>query len=146
MAGHKVDLSQSWRNLLKLNFKRGETRSDSHAWSAHPTADLLGIVAGIQPAAPGCARLRVAPLGNQARLDAAAATPHGPVSVCYRIANGVLSAEIDRPDKLPGEFVWQGNSYTLANMHVRLELALQCWDNARGSSFAHSASTMAASQ
>jgi len=26
-----------------------ETRSATHAWSAHPTADLLGIVAGIQP-------------------------------------------------------------------------------------------------
>ena len=31
--------------------KPDPTRSDSHAWSAHPTADLLTIVAGIEPAA-----------------------------------------------------------------------------------------------
>ena len=52
MADHYVDLLKSWRDLLKFNFttwpeSRGETRSDTHAWSAHPTADLLGIVAGI---------------------------------------------------------------------------------------------------
>ena len=59
-------LLQTWRDLLALHYttwpeSRGETRSDTHAWSAHPTADLLGLVAGIRPAAPGYARLRVTP-------------------------------------------------------------------------------------
>jgi hypothetical protein len=131
LADRYVDLLQSWRELLKLNFttwpeSRGETRSDSHAWSAHPTADLLGIVAGIQPAAPGYARLRVAPLlGNLTRLDATAATPYGQVSVRFRVVNGMLDAEIDRPDKLPGEFVWRSKSYPLTQPRTRLKLALQ---------------------
>jgi hypothetical protein len=131
LADRYLDLLQTWRDLLKLNFttwpeSRGETRSDSHAWSAHPTADLLGIVAGIQPAAPGYARLRVAPLlGNLTRLDATAATPYGQVSVRYRLVNGMLDAEIDRPDKLPGEFVWRSESYPLTQPRTRLKLALQ---------------------
>ena len=80
-------------------------------------------MAGIGPAAPGYARLRVAPtLGPLTSLDATAATPHGPVSVRYRIADGVLWAEIDRPRTLPGEFVWRGRSHPLERPHTRLRL------------------------
>ena len=121
-------LLQTWRDLLKLNYttwpeSREQPRSDTHAWSAHPTADLLGIVAGIRPAAPGYSRLRVAPLlGGLTSLDATAATPHGPVSVSYRIGNGTLTADIRRPASLPGEFFWQGKSYTLREQKIRLRL------------------------
>ena len=90
-----------------------------------PTADLLDIVAGIGPAAPGYARLRVAPLlGKLTSLDATAVTPHGPVSVRYRIANGFLSAEIERPRALSGEFQWQGRSYPLDRPRTKLRLRL----------------------
>jgi len=116
-------LLQTWRDLLKLHYttwpeSRGETRSDTHAWSAHPTADLLAIVAGIQPAAPGYARLKVAPvLGDLTSLDAAAATPKGLVSVRYNMEGDRLIAEIDRPANLPGDFVWQGKTYALRAAH-----------------------------
>ena len=124
-------LLQTWRDLLKLNYttwpeSREQPRSDTHAWSAHPTADLLGMVAGIRPAAPGYSRLRVAPLlGDLTSLDATAATPHGPVSVNYRVANGTLTAEITRPASLPGEFLWQGKSYPLREPKTRLQLAIR---------------------
>jgi hypothetical protein len=119
MADRYPALLQTWRDLLKLHYttwpeSRGETRSDTHAWSAHPTADLLGIVAGIQPAAPGFARLKVAPvLGDLTSLDAAAATPKGMVSVRYRREGDRLIVDIARPKDLPGEFVWRGKSYSL---------------------------------
>ena len=128
MPEYYFDLLQTWRDLLKLNYttwpeSRDQPRSDTHAWSAHPTADLLGIVAGIRPAAPGYARLRVAPLlGPLTSLDATAATPHGPVTVSYRIAQGKLTAEIRRPDNLPGEFSWRGKSYPLRGTKTRLQL------------------------
>jgi alpha-L-rhamnosidase len=128
MADRYPALLQTWRDLLKLHYttwpeSRGETRSDTHAWSAHPTADLLGLVAGIAPAAPGYARLRVAPvLGSLTSLDATAATPRGAVSVRYRIAGKTLTAEIDRPAVLPGEFVWNGTSYPLTGTHSRFTL------------------------
>ena len=49
----------------------GETRSDSHAWSAHPIYDLLTLVAGIEPASPGFATVRIAPhLGDLPSLTA----------------------------------------------------------------------------
>ena len=121
-------LLQTWRDLLALHYttwpeSRGETRSDTHAWSAHPTADLLGLVAGIRPAAPGYAKLRITPnLGNLTSLDAAAATPKGKVSVRYAIKDGQLTAEIDRPALLPGEFLWKEKSYPLTDTHTRLVL------------------------
>ncbi|MBW8708167.1 MAG: hypothetical protein JF627_02700 [Alphaproteobacteria bacterium] len=130
-AGHAdryPALLQTWRDLLALHYttwpeSRGETRSDTHAWSAHPTADLLGLVAGIRPAAPGYARLRVAPnLGDLTSLDAAAATPKGKVSVHYTIKGESLTAEIDRPPALPGEFVWKGQSHLLTSTHIRFVL------------------------
>lgn len=123
LADRYPALLKTWRDLLDLRYttwpeSRGETRSDTHAWSAHPTADLLGIVAGIQPDAPGYARLRVAPvLGDLTTLDAAAATPKGAVSVRYAIRGDTLTAEIDRPAALPGDFVWKGKHYPLTDTH-----------------------------
>ncbi|HET6196445.1 MAG TPA: alpha-L-rhamnosidase C-terminal domain-containing protein, partial [Acetobacteraceae bacterium] len=122
---------KNWRELLKLNFStwpesRGETRSDSHAWSAHPTADLLGVVAGIQPAAPGYARVRIEPhLGNLTRLDATTATPSGPVRVRFSVSDGRQNFEIDKPADLPAEFVWLGTSISLTEAHTKLKPVLQ---------------------
>jgi alpha-L-rhamnosidase len=128
LADRYPALLATWRELLELNYttwpeSRGDTRSDTHAWSAHPTADLLGIVAGIRPAAPGYARVRIAPLlGELISLDAVAATPKGPVTVRYRVADGVLTADIDRPVDLPGEFLWRGKQHPLTTAHTRLVL------------------------
>ena len=114
-------LLETWRDLLKLHYstwpeERGKTRSDSHAWSAHPTADLLGLVAGIQPAAPGYASVRVAPhLGTLTSLEAAAATPKGPVEVSYRVSGDKVKVRIKCPVDLPGAFVWRGKEYPLTS-------------------------------
>jgi hypothetical protein len=121
-------LLATWRDLLKLHYttwpeSRGDTRSDTHAWSAHPTADLLGVIAGIRPGAPGYARVRIAPvLGDLTSLDAAAATPKGGVSVNYKVEGAKLKAIIDRPAALPGELVWKGKSYPLDKAHTELSL------------------------
>ncbi len=125
-----VDLLQSWRDLLALNYTtwpetREQPRSDTHAWSAHPTADLLRIVAGIRSGAEGYARVRVEPLlGTLTSLEATAVTPSGPVKVSYRIASGKLIAVIERPAALPGDFVWRGKSYPLDKNLTKLELPL----------------------
>jgi hypothetical protein len=121
----------NWRDMLTLNYttwpeSRGKTRSDTHAWSAHPTTDLLGIVAGIRPGAPGYARLRVEPhLGALKKLDATAATPRGPVSVRYQVRGAKLRVEITTPRGLPGELVWNGRSHPLTGMRTRLTLDIK---------------------
>jgi len=85
----------------------GRTRSDSHAWSAHPNYDLLTIVAGIKPASPGFRRVRVEPhLGTLDRLDARMPHPKGEIAVSYRRDGRALTASIHLPSGLAGEFVW----------------------------------------
>jgi len=128
------DLLKTWRGLLELNYttwpeerdtEKASTRSDSHAWSAHPTADLLGIVAGIQPGAPGYSRLKVAPsLGDLKQLQATAATPKGPVRVKYEARGDRLRVEIERPRDLPGEFVWKSQVYPLRRVKSRFTVPL----------------------
>ena len=76
-----------WREMLSLGLttlaERPEpTRSDSHAWSAHPNVDLLTIVAGVQPGEPGFRKVRIAPhLGPLRHVRAAVSTPGGLVQV-----------------------------------------------------------------
>jgi hypothetical protein len=133
-----VGLLQTWRDLLKMHYTtwpeerdgagqsgaNASTRSDSHAWSAHPTADLLGIVAGIGPGAPGYATLKVAPnLADLKRIEATAATPSGPVSVRYVRSGGSLNVTVTRPSDLPGTFEWQGRSYPLTRTTTRLTIS-----------------------
>jgi len=131
LADRYLELLATWRDLLQLHYttwpeERGNTRSDTHAWSAHPSADLLGIVAGIGPSAPGYRRLRIAPaLGSLKRVDATAATPRGPVHVRYRIAPQGLVADVTRPANLPGTLVWRGRSYPLRGVNTRLTLPLR---------------------
>ena len=112
-------LLQTWRDLRQQHFTtwpeaRGNTRSDTHAWTAHPTADLLGIVAGITPSAPGYGSVSVAPHpGGLKTFDAAAMTPHGLVRVRYSVSKGAQRFSVDIPRGLTGRFAWAGRLYDL---------------------------------
>lgn len=126
MATRYPALLKTWRDLLTLNYttwpeERGETRSDTHAWSAHPTADLLRLVAGIGPGAPGYRSVRIAPaLGALTKLDAAAMTPSGLVGVRYRVEGLRMTVDIRSPRALPGWFEWKGRRLPLTGGHTRL--------------------------
>jgi len=104
---------EPWREMLALGLSTWAetpdeaTRSDCHAWSAHPNYDLLTIVAGIRPASPGFASVRIEPhLGTLDRLDATMAHPRGPISVSYRRKGQALEARVALPPGLRGEFAW----------------------------------------
>jgi hypothetical protein len=108
-----------WRALLPLHFSTwpetpGQTRSDSHAWSAHPIYDLLTLVAGIEPASPGFATVRIAPhLGDLPSLTAQFPHPQGTISVDYLRNGSALDAAITLPCKLTGNFIFHNTRYPL---------------------------------
>ena len=120
LADRYLSLMHTWRDLLPLHFTtwpedRFEVRSDSHAWSGHPTTDLLAIVAGIEPGSPGYATVRVEPhLGDLKSLHAVAMTPFGAVTVDYTVGDCGLKASIRLPAKLSGTFTWQGVDHPLS--------------------------------
>lgn len=121
-AGMADDYLQSldpWRKLLPLHFSTwpetpGETRSDSHAWSAHPIYDLLTLVAGIQPASPGFKTVRIAPhMGSLTSLSATYPHPNGDIQVKYQRRGVRLTAEITLPPKTTGSFLWGNKTFAL---------------------------------
>jgi alpha-L-rhamnosidase len=130
LADIYLDSIGPWRKLLPLHFSTwpeipGNTRSDSHAWSAHPIYDFLTLVAGIEPASPGFATVRIAPhLGEH--LDSMAATyphPQGEIKVEYHSTalhpdpgmrgGETFHADIALPGTLTGTFEFDGNSWPL---------------------------------
>jgi len=113
---------------LKMGFttwpeQPGDTRSDSHAWTAHPTYDLLTLVAGIEPASPGFKTVKIEPhLGDLTSLEASYPHPQGLIRVKYSVGAGVTHAEIELPEGLTGELVWKGKATPLKNGKASFDL------------------------
>jgi alpha-L-rhamnosidase len=114
MGDHYLQLLGPWREMVGLGLttwaeQPEPTRSDSHAWSAHPNFDLLTIVAGIRPAVAGFEKVRIEPhLGALQHVEAGMPTPKGMIEVKYtRVGDGV-EAEVRLPEGVSGELVWEG--------------------------------------
>jgi hypothetical protein len=115
-----LELLAPWRQMLGMGLSTlpefsDPTRSDSHAWTGHPAYDFLTVVAGIRPAAPGFARVRIEPhLAALKTVDAAVPHPRGgEVAVSYKGADNALEARVSLPAGVPGELVWRGRSHAL---------------------------------
>jgi hypothetical protein len=120
LADEYLQSLDPWRKLLPLHFSTwpevpGDTRSDSHAWSAHPIYDMLTLIAGVEPASPGFASVRIAPhLGNLDSLTATFPHPDGPISIEYKRDGSILGVTITLPAQLAGSFVYRGRTWPLA--------------------------------
>jgi alpha-L-rhamnosidase len=90
------------------------TRSDSHAWSAHPNYDFLTIVAGVRPKDPGFATVAIAPhLGTLKHVSAVVPHPKGMIEAEYTIENSAVAARIVLPLGVSGELEWKGKTSSL---------------------------------
>jgi hypothetical protein len=109
-----------WRGMLALGLtsapeKPEPTRSDSHAWSAHPNYGLLATVLGVRPASSGFRTVSIAPaLGPLRKASGRVPHPRGDISVALtRVGTEGLAAEVTLPAGLAGRFEWQGRSVPL---------------------------------
>lgn len=85
------------------------TRSDCHAWSAHPILGFFQLVAGVTSIAEGWRRARIEPRpGSLRRFDARIAHFDGELRVAFE--DGKLI--IDTP--IPAELRWQSKATLLA--------------------------------
>jgi len=108
-----------WRDQLKLNMTTWledpvSERSDCHAWGAVPLYEFPCEVLGVNPAAPGYARILIEPKpGPLQWAEGSAITPRGAVHVAWRIepetgrfrlrASGLQGLPVEL--RLPGGFV-----------------------------------------
>lgn len=119
MGDRYLELLAPWRQMLSLGLTTWAespepTRSDCHAWSAHPNYDLLTIVAGIRPKSPGFESVAIEPhLGPLNQLEATLPTPKGPVDVKYRRVSGSIEARITLPAGMSGAVTWKGRQLPL---------------------------------
>ena len=128
LADLYVSQLQPWYNMLKLGLSTWAeqpepTRSDCHAWSAHPNYDLLTVVAGIHPAAPGFSKVRIEPhLGDLHEIKATMPHLKGRIVTEYVRKTTEWTATITLPDGLDGSLVWKGKEYPLHSGKQTLNL------------------------
>jgi hypothetical protein len=128
MGDQYLNLLKPWHDMIALGLttwaeQPEPTRSDSHAWSAHPNYDFLTIIGGIQPETPGFSTVRIEPhLGPLRHLVASVPTAKGTVEAIYTIEGAGLSAEITLPANVKGDFVWKGKNVKLRAGYQRLRL------------------------
>ena len=110
-----LDQLEPWRDMLAIGLttfaeEPEPSRSDCHAWSASPLYDVLALVMGIEPAAPGFAEVRIAPsLGRLQRASCSMPHPAGELRVSLeRRGDNGLEAEVVLPPGVSGTFVWNG--------------------------------------
>jgi alpha-L-rhamnosidase len=124
-----------WYDMLKLGLstwaeKPEPTRSDCHAWSASPNYDLLTVVAGIQPDAPGFARVRIEPhLGRLTNLDATMPHARGEIHTAYKRGGSEWLATITLPKGLSGTLAWREHAYVLHGGTQTLQLPVRAQAN-----------------
>jgi hypothetical protein len=128
MGREYVPQLQPWRDMLALGLttwaeQPEPTRSDSHAWSAHPNYDLLTIVAGIRPGSPGFRTVILEP--NLEALKHVSATmehPNGEIEVEYTSRGPGVDAAVSLPRGISGALLWEGKSYPVHEGTQSLEL------------------------
>jgi alpha-L-rhamnosidase len=115
-----IDQLAPWRGMLDLGLTTvpetpEPTRSDSHAWSAHPNYGLLATVLGVRPAEPGFKKVRIAPhLGPVQRAEGRVPHPFGAIVLrLARTQGGGLRGEVTLPDGLAGVLEWGGKQIAL---------------------------------
>lgn len=131
MGDRYLDLLGPWRTMVSLGLttwaeQPEPTRSDSHAWSAHPNYDLLRIVAGIRPGKPGFASVVIEPkLGSLQHVKASQPHPRGAIDVELTLAARQVNAQIKLPNGVPGELVWRGKTFPLHGGEQSLALPVE---------------------
>ena len=125
-----IEMLGPWRRMLASGLttwaeRNDPSRSDCHAWGASPNVELFRTVLGIDSAAPGFRRVVIRPnLGKLQQASGSIPHPKGTVGVNLARRDGKLEAEINLPEGVEGEFVWDGQSHSLAGGKSNLSLPL----------------------
>jgi alpha-L-rhamnosidase len=120
LADRYIEQLAPWRAMLALGLtsapeKPEPTRSDSHAWSAHPNYGLLATVLGVRPGSSGFRTVSIVPaLGPLHTASGRVPHPRGDIDVALtRVGAAGLTAEVTLPAGVTGQFEWHGRRVPL---------------------------------
>ena len=118
-----------WFDMLKSEpftvFESPEpSRSDCHAWSAHPLYHFLAGILGIRPGSSGFHSVLIQPEPGSLRF-ARGKIPHpaGEIAVEFSISQDSEKWEIHLPEPLKGEFRRNGQSFPLPSGRSEFRIA-----------------------
>jgi hypothetical protein len=109
-----------WFELPALGFtttpeQPEPSRSDCHAWGAHPLYHYFAAVLGIRPARPGFATVKIRPqLGHLTYARGILVHPRGEISVDIRVEEDGLHGRIALPLGVSGQLQIGERRHTLA--------------------------------
>lgn len=106
-----LDQLKPWTDQLALGLTtfvehHEPTRSDCHAWSAHPILGFFERIAGITSTGPGWSRCRIAPSPEGLR-SFRASIPHPKGEVIVDLKDGLLSVRCPVPYDLEWDGPWE---------------------------------------
>jgi hypothetical protein len=113
------DRMRLWYDLDKYGFKTTyetpePSRSDCHAWGAHPIYHYFASILGIRPSAMGFDRMTMTPqLGSLEQVQAKLVHPKGLIEIDWHQKNKELQGTIVLPEGVNGTLVYQGFSRPL---------------------------------
>jgi len=120
LADSTIEQLAPWREMLRLGLTSTPenpepTRSDSHAWAAHPNYFLLATVLGVRPGSAGFRTVRIEPaLGPLQWAEGRVPHPNGDIAVrLTRNGSSGVHALVTLPPGLTGELVWGGRRMRL---------------------------------
>ena len=108
-----------WKALVSQGFKTPvempePSRSDCHAWGAHPLFHMHASLSGIRPASPGFTSVCIAPQpGGLTQLSSVLPHPDGEIRFSMKKHDTVWDVEVTLPDGLTGVLEWQQQSISL---------------------------------
>lgn len=120
MGGEILSQMSEWKSFLDYGLstfpEHGvNSRSDCHAWAAHPLYDLLSITCGVEPASPGFKTVKIQPEpGSLSEINGKIIHPMGVITVHYKKEKNKLSADISLPDKLTGTLFMNNQIFFLS--------------------------------
>jgi len=100
---------------LKTTIEMPEpTRSDCHAWGAHPIYHYFSSVLGIRSGGLGFENVIIRPMpGDLENARGSFPTPHGDLTVAFTQSATTITFDIHLPNALSGTFIYAGHSLTL---------------------------------
>jgi len=110
---------EQWYGLQRLGLRTPieqpePSRSDCHAWSAHPLYHYFATVLGIRPAALGFASVEIRPqLGHLGRASGSLVHPRGAIVASFSVEHGQLRGSVELPPGVSGTLEWNGASRAL---------------------------------
>jgi hypothetical protein len=106
-----------WFDLEKTGFKTTfempePSRSDCHAWAAHPIYHFYASILGIRPIDGEFKKVRIMPRpGNLKLIEGNIPHPNGTIAVKLNVEEGLI--RINLPVDVTGEFIWEGKVWEL---------------------------------